>query len=403
MITTIDSNGYLYQLNGLSADYVVIYDNGDISNYGAFGQYHAGNPRCSYDENYLLSCATTSADGTLVPVTFSYNQYFSWLGLYAPSGIPTMNLYVEFAVLSTPSTTSSSSSTTSSSSSTTSSSSSTTCSLAASATSFVASSVSSCLVACSDDSQCAGVSYNDDTGTCQFYLEIDTCPIASRAPSVSVSSSSSSTASATGSSTRSTGITGGAGNSTSSVSATASPTVPPTCTLIPRLPNGGFEDGKNQTAWTTIGGSYSSWAPTTTNPLDGALSGQFTFAINNNADIASVRLVNTLSNLCPGSRYTISYRSYCDVPFPRDCLVQMATSESTESEEYSSTTYPDEDVSDNDDIFEFTAASSTTTLYVYVGTMTDKQSVGNIYLDDFSIALLESQDTEDITQKKTPL
>ncbi|KAH0276792.1 hypothetical protein KCU91_g3614, partial [Aureobasidium melanogenum] len=390
--------------------YIVIYDNGDISNYGVFGQYHPGNPRCSYDKNYLLSCATSSADGILLPVTFSYDANHQWKGLYAPSSVPAMSFYVEFAETSTPSTTSSSSSTTSFTTLTTAVNTAspttyynTTSSLTSTTTTSPPalctaasedSDLESCLNSCSKDPQCAGTSFNFDNGTCDYYYLDGACPTASRTPSVSVSSSS--TASATGSSTLSASITSSAGNSTSSSPAIASPTTAPICTLIPRLPNGDFEDGKNQTAWSSIASSYGSWGPTTTKADDGTLSGQFTFDVNEKAYIASVKLVNTLSNLCPGSRYSISCSSYCDVPRPKDCLVQLATSESTESEEYSSTTYPDEDwVFDGRD-FEFTAASSTTTLYLYVGTMTDSQDVGNIYLDDFSIALSGSRDTQKI-------
>ncbi|KAH0150878.1 hypothetical protein KCU67_g10482, partial [Aureobasidium melanogenum] len=219
---SIDSNGYLYRVNGLDADYVVIYDDGYIHNYGAFGQYHAGNPRCSYDENYLLSCAITSVDGTLVPVTFSYNEYSDWLGLYAPSGIPTMNLYVEFAVSSTPSTTSSSGSTT------------------------LFTTLSTAVNTASP------TTYFNTSSSLNISSTVS--PIALSTAAYNVSS-----------------------NASTTTSATASPTVASICTLVPHLPNGGFEDGTNQTAWSGRDESLSSWAPTTTKPFDGTLSGQFTF------------------------------------------------------------------------------------------------------------------------------
>ncbi|KAG9726520.1 hypothetical protein KCU73_g12879, partial [Aureobasidium melanogenum] len=257
---SIDSNGYLYQVNGRDAEWVGIYSYGNIGNFGAFGQYHAGNPRCSYDENYLLSCATTSAEGTLVPVTFSYDENLDWKGLYAPSGIPTMNLYVEFAVPSTPSTTSSSGSTT------------------------LFTTLSTAVNTASP------TTYFNTSSSLNISSTVS--PVALSTPSSNISS-----------------------NASTTTSATASPTVAPTCTLIPNLPNGGFEDGKNQTAWSTAGGTFGTWAPTTTKPFDGTLSGQFTFRSGGNLTQtpSGVILKNTLSDLCPGSQYSITYRSYCDV------------------------------------------------------------------------------------------
>lgn len=103
--------------------------------------------------------------------------------------------------------------------------------------------IGSCLNTCSDNSQCVGASYSDDTMTCQYYSEInkdsetsspgtDFALVESRPGASSsansttsatgthsatrpgVSGSSNSTSSAT--SSRPAGITGGAGNSTSS-------------------------------------------------------------------------------------------------------------------------------------------------------------------------------------------
>lgn len=84
-----------------------------------------------------------------------------------------------------------------------------------------------------------------------------------------------------------------------------------------------------------------------------------------------------------------------------ECYVRMWTSESKKGEGYFSRTSPgnDEWFSNDRDAFEFTAASSTTTLHVYVGTKTGNQ-IGYIYLDDFSIALSESQDMQNGVQEK---
>lgn len=396
----IDSNGYLYQSKG--NEYIVIYDNGDISNYGAFGQYHPGNPRCSYDENYLLSCATTSADGILLPVTFSYDANLDWKGFYAPSSIPAMDFYVELAEPSTPSTTSSSSSTTSfttlSTAVNTASSTpylNTTSSLTSSTTTSPPalctaasedSDFESCLNSCSKDPQCAGTSFDFDNGTCDYYYLDGACPTASRTPSVSVSSSS--TASATESLTRSAGITSSVASSTSSNPATVSPTVAPTCTLIPRLPNGDFEDGKNQTAWSTAKNDMASWTPTITNPIDHTLSGQVTFTSDVGHGRSSLYLMNTLSNLCPGFNYSISYTSLCDVPGGSACYFTMFASESLEDEVYYGTTISGTGWVSNNDVTEFTAGRGTTTLYVYVGAAIGLEDVGWAYLDDFSITLI---------------
>jgi len=251
------------------------------------------------------------------------------------------------------------------------------------------------LAKCSDDTRCVGTNYDSDNDTCLYYFADENASEAASSPTASRTPSSNSTASATGNPTRSAGITGGAGNSTSSSLATASPTVAPTCSLVPRLPNGGFEDGKNQTAWVATGGYVSSWAPTTTNPYDGALSGQFTFEPTEDYSRASIYLVNTMSNLCQGFNYSISYHSFCNAQESEYCYVSVTTSEAYDDERgYFSATEPGTGWLAEDDVFSFTAASSTSTLYLYVGTVTDNQGVGNVYLDDFRIRLLGSKEDE---------
>jgi hypothetical protein len=43
----------------------------------------------------------------------------------------------------------------------------------------------------------------------------------------------------------------------------------------------------------------------------------------------------------------------------------------------------------NGDVLEFTASSSTAVLKVYVDTQADSNGAGYVYLDDFSIVLLD--------------
>ncbi|KAH0365751.1 hypothetical protein KCU65_g5853, partial [Aureobasidium melanogenum] len=177
-------------------------------------------------------------------------------------------------------------------------------------------------------------------------------------------------------------------NASTTASTTESPTVAPTCTLIPNLPNSGFEDGKNQTAWSIARSYHSSWAPTTTNPYAGTLSGQVTFTSEANFDQPYLYLTNTLSNLCPGFNYSISYSSFCDVPDGSNCYLSVSASESLEDEIYYDTDRPGTGWLSRDDITEFTAAKSTTILYVYVSTTMPNEDVGNVFLDGFSIALI---------------
>jgi hypothetical protein len=106
-----------------------------------------------------------------------------------------------------------------------------------------------------------------------------------------------------------------------------------------------------------------------------------------------------LSNLCPGFKYSISYSSFCAVPFLERCTVAIWTTETGIGGEHYALTVPESGWLTSSDL-EFTAASSTSTLYVHVGTVADAQGVGNIYLDDFSIALSGSKD---IVQEKVML
>lgn len=327
---------------------------GYIEHYGGYGQYSAANLRCTYDDNYLLSCATTSTNGTLVPVIFTYDADLDLMGLYEPSDFPTMDLYVELVAPSTSIPTSSSSSTISST------------------TSFTSSTVASTTAFSNATS-----SYIAPSNTTSYSTAIFNATSSPTVSSVALSTALS--------------------NASSNASAIALPTFAPTCTLVPHLPNGGFEDGKNQTAWLTTGGYTSSWAPTSTNPYDGSFSGQFTIEQTKDYARASVYLVNTMSNLCPGFNYSISYYSFCHVPSTEYCYVSITTSEAIDDEKGSFiTTNPNTGWLAEDDVFSFTAASSTSTLYLYVGTVADTQSVGNIYVDDFSIALLGSKDIQEI-------
>ncbi|KAH0008547.1 hypothetical protein KCU78_g11187, partial [Aureobasidium melanogenum] len=365
----IDSNGYLYSL-GYYTNWIGLGSNldgrGYIENHGGYGQYSAANLRCTYDDNYLLSCATASTNGNLVPVIFTYDGDFDLMGLYGPSDFPTMNLYVELAVPSTSSTTSSS----------------------GSGGSFTTPSTISFTIA----TTASPTAFSNTTSS---YIAPSNATSSLAIPST-ISSLALSTASSNASS-----------YTLANASATASPTVAPTCTLIPRVANGGFEDGKNQTAWSTIDGSYDSygsWAPTTTNPYDGALSGQFTFQISDGGNVqastSSVRLRTTLSNLCPGFKYSISYNSFCAALSPEKCFIALWTTETSEwGESFSSSSTGSGWLTSSDNL-EFAAASSTSTLYVYVGTVAHNDGVGTIYLDDVSITLSENQDIQDREQKK---
>ncbi|CAD0098814.1 unnamed protein product [Aureobasidium mustum] len=123
--------------------------------------------------------------------------------------------------------------------------------------------IDSCLNTCSDNVQCVGTSFSDDTGTCEYYSQInedsetsspgtDFALVQSRPDASSTANSttsatgsatrpgasvgSNSTTSATGSATRSVSITGGAGNSTSSrTSSSASRTS--SATSVPSSPS----------------------------------------------------------------------------------------------------------------------------------------------------------------------
>ncbi|KAG9529955.1 hypothetical protein KCU93_g3037, partial [Aureobasidium melanogenum] len=368
LIFGIGSNGYLYQLVGSDQYWMGTSFRaggyGYLGRYSEPGQYSSSNFKCSYDESYLLSCAVTSLNGTLTPVIWSYQEfsggYFEWMVLSEPNDQPLVDLYVETAAPAISSTTSTSSS--------------------------PSSSITSSTAAATLSSTAPFNLSSTASFTSRFNATSSSTFIFNATSSLTVSSVALSTASS---------------NASSNASATASPTILPTCTLVPRLPNGGFEDGKNQTAWSTAGGTFGTWAPTTTKPFDGTLSGQFTFRSGGNLTQtpSGVILKNTLSDLCPGSQYSITYRSYCDVSTEEECFIWMRTSESEKGERgYLSRTLPGSAPSDwfsnEDDPFEFTAASSTTTLYVYVGTRIDNRDVGTIYLDDFSIALAEDiQDT----------
>ncbi|KAI4763585.1 hypothetical protein E4T52_00235 [Aureobasidium sp. EXF-3400] len=299
ILFVIDSNGYLYQPaqeNRFNAYWPAVqsFSNGKgfISAYSSFGYPSTSNLKCTYDENYLLSCATVLANGTLFPITFAYQQYgshYQWNAVSGPGILPTIDLYVE-VVAPYPTTTTSSSS--------------------------------------------------------------------------SIASSSSS--------------------STSSY-------VTPTCTLTPRLPNSGFEDGTNQTAWIGTGDQYSSWAPSAINPYEGKLSGRITFRQLGPYQGSSSRLtlMNTAYNLCPGFNYSISYDSLCGAQ--ESCTVFVLPVEDSDVRSYvRSTTNPSTTWVTNEDALEFTAASSTSILKVYVDTVADSSGAGYVYLDDFSIALLDN-------------
>ncbi|KAG9646254.1 hypothetical protein KCU64_g10586, partial [Aureobasidium melanogenum] len=382
LVFGIGSNGYLYQLVG-SAQYWMgtsfrAGGYGYLGQYSEPGQYSSSNFKCSYDESYLLSCAATSLNGTLTPVTWSYREfsggYFEWMVLSEPNDQPVIDLYVELAPPSISSTTSTSGST----------------SLSITSSTVVAT-VSPTAAATLSPTAPFSVS-STASSTTRFNATSSSTAVSNATSSLTVSSIALSTA---------------LSNASSNSSATASPTISPTCTLIPRVANGGFEDGKNQTAWSTIDGSYDSygsWAPTTTNPYDGALSGQFTFQISDGGSVqastSSVRLRTTLSNLCPGFKYSISYDSFCAALSPEKCFIALWTTETSERGESFSSSSTGSGWLTKSDSLEFAAASSTSTLYVYIGTVAHNNGVGTIYLDDVSITLSENQAIQDREQKK---
>jgi hypothetical protein len=293
MLFVIESNGYLYQLakeNQFGAYWPAVQSNsngkGGINGYPAFGDPAGPNLKCTYDENYLLSCVTVLASGVLSPVTFAYQQdgcYYQWMAVSGPGILPTVDIYVE-VVAPYPTTTASSSS--------------------------------------------------------------------------SVASSSSSAT--------------------------------PTCTLTPRLPNSGFEDGANQTAWTGIGDQYSSWAPSSINAYDGKLSGRIAFSQLGPDQTSSSRLTlaSNAYDLCPGFNYSISFYSLCGAQ--EQCIVFVLPVDASDMRAYiRSRTDPGTGWVANGDALEFTASSSTAVLKVYVDTQADSSGAGYVYLDDFSIALLD--------------
>ncbi|KAG9519479.1 hypothetical protein KCV07_g4845, partial [Aureobasidium melanogenum] len=364
LIFGIGSNGYLYQLVGSDQYWMGTSlragGYGYLGQYSEPGQYSSSNFKCSYDESYLLSCAVTSLNGTLTPVIWSYREfsgeYFEWMVLSEPNDQPVIDLYVETAAPAISSTTSTSSS--------------------------PSSSITSSTAAATLSSTAPFNLSSTASFTSRFNATSSSTSIFNATSSLTISSVALSTASS---------------NASSNASATASSTILPTCTLVPRLPNGDFEDGKNQTAWLTTAGYTSSWAPTRTNPYGGSFSGQLTIEQTKDYARASVYLVNTMSNLCPGFNYSISYYSFCHVPSTEYCYVSITTSEAIDDEKGSFiTTNPNTGWLAEDDAFSFTAASSTSTLYLYVGTVADTQSVGNIYVDNFSIALSGSKDIQEI-------
>ncbi|KAG9661154.1 hypothetical protein KCU95_g10574, partial [Aureobasidium melanogenum] len=435
VLFAIGSNGFLYEVASSDKYWIgTTFDSvgrGYIGGYSELGQYHTTNLRCAYDGDYLLSCATASVNGTLFPVTFSYlglgSGYYEWFSNSKPNDLPTMDLYVELVAPSTSFSTSSSSSTISSTTSFTTSTIATSTALSNATSSYIASTSSfntSSIASPTAFSNTTSSHIAPTNTTTSLYIastsSFNTSSIASPtafsnttsshiAPTNTTSSyiaPSNVTSSLAISSTVSSLASSTASSNTSSyasanASVTALPTVAPTCTLIPRVANGGFEDGKNQTAWSTIGGSYGSWAPTTTNPYDGALSGQFTFQISDGGSVqastSSVTLRTTLSNLCPGFQYSISYNSFCAALSPERCFIALWTTETTEWGESFSSSRTGSGWLTGSNYLEFAAASSTSTLYVYVGTMAHNNGVGTIYLDDVSIALSESKD---IVQEK---
>lgn len=143
-----------------------------------------------------------------------------------------------------------------------------------------------------------------------------------------------------------------------------------------------------------MGNNYGSWAPTSANPCDGRFSAQFTTYSDATGygRYAYVYLANTLSNLCPGSSYSISYYSSCVVPDGGSCSYGIWTADSPDDEEFYATKKSGTGWLSNDNVFEFTPRSSTERLYVYVATALDNPGDGNIYLDDFSISLLGNEE-----------
>jgi hypothetical protein len=118
MLFIIESNGYLYQLakeNQFGAYWPAVQSNsngkGGINGYPDLGYPANSNLKCTYDENYLLSCVTVLASGILSPVNFAYQQdgsYYQWMAVSKPDVLPTLYLYVE-VVAPYPTTTASSS------------------------------------------------------------------------------------------------------------------------------------------------------------------------------------------------------------------------------------------------------------------------------------------------------
>lgn len=306
MLFVIDSNGYLYQPaqeNRFNAYWPAVqsFSNGKgaISTYPSFGDPSNSNLKCTYDENYLLSCATVLANGTLSPITFAYQQYgshYQWNTVSGPGILPTIDLYVE-VVAPYPTTTASSSS--------------------------------------------------------------------------SITSPSSS-------------------STTSSSSSSISSYVAPTYTLAPGLPNSGFEDGTNQTAWTSTVDQYSTFGPARGEPYEGKWSGRVAFSRlgPNQQAVSGAYLMNTLYNLCPGFKYSISFTTLCESI--ESCSYSVQTTESGYVESASPSVAAGNGWVTFTDILEFTAAKSTSILQIHVETLATDQAAANIFVDDVSIALVDA-------------
>jgi hypothetical protein len=126
------------------------------------------------------------------------------------------------------------------------------------------------------------------------------------------------------------------------------------------------------------------------NAYDGSLSGRIAFSQLGPYESSSSELIlaNTAYNLCQGFNYSISFHSLCDAQ--ETCTVLVLPVEESDIRSYKrSRTNPGTGWVDIGDALEFTASSSTAVFNVYVYTQADSNGVGYIYIDDFSIALLD--------------